>query len=56
MMDQSTLENLPRRKTLNDYDKKRLTALAAKPLSADLKNLVDWMIAKGEKGEQEGAL
>ena len=56
MMDQSTLENLPHRKALNDYDRKRLAALATKPLSPDLKKLVDWMIANGEKGEQEGAL
>ena len=56
-MDARDLAALPARKPLSDADRQRITALQAdSSLPPMLAELAEWMLAQGEKGEQEGYL
>ena len=55
--DRSDLAALRVRKPLTEGDKLQLAALQQEPaLPAPLAELLEWMLERGEKGEQEGYL
>lgn len=53
-MDSKSLSGLPKRKKLTEDDLNRLERLRMQPLPNILQDLNHWMMANGEKGEQEG--
>ncbi len=55
-MDWQTLASLPQRKSLTARDRTQIEALLALPLPAVLRDLGQWMLQHGEKGEQEAYL
>ncbi len=55
-MDIATLAGLRERRPLSQDDRERLGRLMLQPLPGTLQALARWMLAHGEKGEQEGAL
>jgi hypothetical protein len=55
-MDSQTLASSPQRKSLTARDRTQIEALLALPLPAVLRDLSQWMLRHGEKGEQEAYL
>lgn len=53
-MDSKSLSELPKRKKLTEDDLNRMERLRMQPLPFILQDLIHWMMANGEKGEQEG--
>ena len=53
-MDRATLEALPARQALNDWDRERIARLRTQTLPPALSELLDAFDALGVKGEQEG--
>ena len=55
-MDVRELMKLDARSPLSSHDKVLLEQLTTRVLPAALRELANWMLAHGEKGEQEGYL
>lgn len=55
-MDPAALAALPSTRTLNDFDRQLLAALADRPLHPQLAALREALLSGGRKGEQEGLL